>query len=178
MPYYLLRADSDHHVSMGPADPGLWDFFLDAFPEPAPFKTWKPFELEAITEFVDDPNALGDIIDFNATGICLFSERACAELSSVLERYGELLPVFRDKQKFYLYHVTNVINALDEELSQVDRFSDGRIMRVKKHVFKHDVIGDDLIFGTPENKWQIFVSDQFVNAVRKTDLTGFIFESI
>ena len=81
-------------------------------------------------------------------------------------------------QTFYLYHVTTVLEALDESKSVLERFSSGRIMRVIKYVLKDDVVANHDVFRISGDKWKIVVSEHFVERIKKSGLEGFIFTDI
>jgi hypothetical protein len=77
-------------------------------------------------------------------------------LRDVLEAHGELLPVSARGKTFYIYHVTTVLDALDDVRSVVERFSNGRIMRVIKYALREDVIAERDVFRMTTEKWKIF----------------------
>lgn len=181
MPYYMLDADAENCVALGPKDPTLWDFFLERFDAPERFKDWVPFDVVPVTDHIQDPKKLiepGDIANFNLTPISLFSETAIRTLGALLETHGELLPVRNPVWTYRLYHVTTVLDALDESKAVVERFASGKIMRVMKYAFRPEVTSGVDVFRIPAVKWQIFVSENIVQHVRHSKLTGFIFTPV
>lgn len=181
MHYYILAADAEHHVALGPKDPSVWDFFLEKFDSDTPFDQWRPLEMVPVTDHVQNPRKLAgpsDAVNFNLTPICLLSERARAAIGTLLEEYGELLPAYAGDKKFFLLHVTSVVDALDESTSVVERFASGKIMRIVKYSLRGDVIGDRDVFRLPNEKWKVFVSERFVAHVRELGLDGFVFKPV
>jgi hypothetical protein len=72
-----------------------------------------------------------------------------------------------------LYKVTYVIAALDEAASTVDRFRDGRIMRVTRPVFRKEVIGTHDIFKLSLKRGEsTLVSERFVGLCHSAGLKG------
>jgi hypothetical protein len=63
-------------------------------------------------------------------------------------------------------------DALDEEASELKRFSDGRVMVVHKYVFKPDAVEGKVIFRLPQFRARIYVTDLFADKVREHGLTG------
>jgi hypothetical protein len=97
----------------------------------------------------------------------------------MLLRYGELLPLRCAGAELWLYNVTHVIDALDEPASTIDRFSDGRIMFIRRLALRKDVIGDDDIFKfSRERGDSICFSQRFVDLWRSAGLTGVAFHQV
>lgn len=65
-------------------------------------------------------------------------------------------------------------NLLDEKESSIRRFSNGRIMDIKRYVFKTDKV--PALFGITQRPYYLFATDDVVNAIREAGLTGFDFE--
>ena len=68
-------------------------------------------------------------------------------LAPVLIRYGQLLPL--KGENVWLFNVTNVLDALDTEMSSIVYFDDGGILDIERPVFKKEIIGAAEIFRLP-----------------------------
>lgn len=70
------------------------------------------------------------------------------------------------------------MDALNEEASEIVRFPDGkRILEIERFVFDTSKVKNVDIFKLPQQPLaRVFVSDEFVDVVRKAGLLGFNFE--
>ena len=99
-------------------------------------------------------------------------------LKDIFSNNVELLPIIFDEQ-YYLMNVINLLDALDEEKSEFERYSSGKIMFCTKYVFKKDIIGHNYIFKIPQfPKTDILVTEEFVKRVQENSLKGFEFEEL
>jgi hypothetical protein len=109
----------------------------------------------------------------------VFSRRAVEVLESLLKENGELLPLDCKDGDYFVFNVTRVVDALDEAHSELVRFSDGKIMDIKRFIFQADRLTDIDIFKLPQMPLgKIFVTDKFVRVVQEAGLTGFAFELV
>jgi len=115
-----------------------------------------------------------------ASHIPVFSRRAVDSLGKPLYASGQVIPISVDNQEseYFAVNITRLINGLDLQKSQVKRFqSSGRIMRVLRYEFIGDLVRGVDIFKIPETGLKdVYVSENFVNQVIKSRLTGFAFE--
>ena len=110
------------------------------------------------------------------THIPVFTTRAVDALSDLLESNGELLPIVISGEKYFLFNVTRVIDALDESRSEIIRFDDFEIMDIEVHCFFPEKIGDAAVFKIPQMVTSdVFVTDVFVDRVKSARLKGFKF---
>lgn len=93
-------------------------------------------------------------------------------LRPLLRPFGEFLPLACSEARLALVHVTNVIDALDEERSEILRFpTSGRIMKIARHEFKHRVVVPPQAFKIPQMpRGAIFLTEDLV---RNIDAFGF-----
>lgn len=103
----------------------------------------------------------------------VFSRRAKELLTDLLVPFGEFLPLLTDTGEYYAFNVINRIDVLNEKKSELERFPDGRVMRVVKYEFYPEKIQDQLIFQIPQETTRIYVTDKFVENVKEYNLTGF-----
>jgi hypothetical protein len=109
-----------------------------------------------------------------------FTARAVDRLHGVLEGAGQLLPLESADGEYYLWHVTRVIDALDETGSSIVRFeSSGRIMMVDRWAFLSVMLGDVLAFKVPQlPRAFTFVTDAFHREFTAHGLVGLQTESL
>jgi hypothetical protein len=133
--------------------------------------TWRPLAAEWIE---DDLNSGKPRSDFPTLGsIPVFSRRAVDALLDLLIPNGELLPLQCATGLYYIYNVTHVVDALDEERSELVRFSDGGVMRVVSYAFKSGAVRGETVFKVPQLRGTVFASDVFSRRIHDAELTGF-----
>jgi len=139
---------------------------------------WKPIQMRIIREDEGESLAPSDSPWLGSWAL-IFRSSVLNALGPVLERYGELLPLSCPDADLWIYNPTVVIDALDEESSDLDRFSDGRIMMIHRHVFRPDVVAGNEIFKLPALRAsETFVSHRFVDRWRAAGLKGLAFERV
>lgn len=106
-----------------------------------------------------------------------FSGRAMECLGELLGKHGQFLPVPMSEQRdtFYVFNCTTVIDALDRQRSDIEFYSSGTPRTVRKYVFYEEVIGDTPIFrlSWPQT-YALYVSEAVVQKITQTRLKGFI----
>jgi hypothetical protein len=108
-----------------------------------------------------------------------FTPKAVKALSDFLEPNGELIKIRCQKDTLFLYNVTRLLDALDEDNCDVKRFDDGRIWDITRYSFFEDRLAGVVIFKLPQ--WRLgppYVTDPFVQRVRETALKGFRFQLV
>jgi hypothetical protein len=108
--------------------------------------------------------------------IPVFNMKAARILADYLESSGEFLPIICDGEKYFLFNATRVVDALDEKNSRLKLFHDGRIMYIDRYFFSKDKLAGTVVFKLPQKPlgW-VYVTDPFVERVRRAKLTGFKF---
>ncbi|WP_242396001.1 imm11 family protein [Anaeromyxobacter oryzisoli] len=103
----------------------------------------------------------------------MFRRSVVERLGTVLEQYGELLPITCSEAELWIFKSTRVLDALDEQASSVLRFSSGRIMRVTRYVFRPEAVSGVEIFKIPNLRVSpTFVSDRFIQLWTSAGLHG------
>jgi hypothetical protein len=117
-----------------------------------------------------------DMYEFS-DGYPIVSERTVSVLEKYLEGRVQVLPViYNDNDKLFVLNVTNLIDCLDHERSEIRRLSSGRVGSIDNYVFKYHLLNDAYIFKIPETpRSRIFVNDTFKSAVEEAGLIGFVF---
>ncbi len=107
---------------------------------------WSPVVVQISPEHRDRPPS--DFPNFQGVAsACVFSARAVEALGDLLEGRGELLPLEADGSKYFLFNITRLTDALDEEATEFRVFkSSGRVMKVKRYAFDSDRLASETIF--------------------------------
>lgn len=109
----------------------------------------------------------------------ILRQSAIRKMGSYLREYGELLPLDCSEANLSIFNATHVLKALDEEASSVMRLSNGRIIRVNRHVFRSDCIaGHDFFKISNLRVSPIFFSKRAVQLWESTDLKGLAFTRV
>ena len=139
---------------------------------------WQPPRIELLDDADSANRPPSDFPNLNGM-IPVFSGRAVEALRPLLEPSGELLRLEYDAGEYYAFNITKVVDVLDEAASDVERFRDGRIMMIKRHAFVPDVeerLRGICVFKLPQRvRGFSYVTDAFVNAVKRHALRGFSF---
>jgi hypothetical protein len=121
---------------------------------------------------------LGDYSNVNHNVHPVFSERAKQVFAPHLQGLGRWIELVPDcDPTYWLFSITNVIDAMDEEKSEVKRFADGGVMRIVRFVFKPEAVRDQWLFTLPQRPGSNrCVTDRFVELARQHGLTGLEFK--
>jgi hypothetical protein len=179
MKIYEMKANSD--------DKWIWFFTVegpstpDVFGKRAFFESKPRIRIDRNTE--SSPRGSKAVLaDFSNLGYgpepC-FSARAKQQLGPHIDGLGQWLALECDEAPYWLFNVTHTVDALDEENSEVIRFSDGKVMRIAQFAFHPEKLRGELLFqvpqclGTPN-----LVTQDFVDLVHQHGLTGFSFRLV
>lgn len=176
MNVYILDADANRYQNLVLVDDDEWDELGEWFDGSPIGSAWRPVQVEVLREHKKRPPS-----DFPSLSpiIPVFSERAVESIGPLLKPHGEILPLDCREGVYYAFNTTCVIDALDQEQSQFERFRDGRVMDIKRHVFDADKIGISAIFLLPYlRRSRVYVTDLFVERVQEARLTGFDFRLV
>lgn len=167
---------------MLPVDPKDYEFLVfDGKPRAS---SWRPIAMRRVKDFGDGRPALPcDFPCGGAGGSCLIMSEAAKEaIGSHLKRYGEFLPLKCDEGKFWAFHVTHFVDALDEDASDVVRATDDPniVLMINRHVFQPAKLTADWMFKLPQmhGRGRIYVTDPFVNLICASELTGLEFKRV
>jgi hypothetical protein len=104
--------------------------------------------------------------------------RAMLALAQIWAKNGELLPLQCHGARLSLFMTKRRLHALDENASSITRFRDGRIMRVDRHVFREDIVGEHPVFMLEQDPGCLFFSKRFVDLWHAAELTGIEFRQV
>jgi len=175
MKVYTLRADYNRYRGLYYTNEDDIIEFNRRFDGTPLKKVWAGKE-----DFAFVPRRLpkGDTPGFS-THIPVFNHKAVRALADLLEGNGELLPLTCGVEQYFVFNVTNVIDALDEANCELERFSSGRIMDVVRYCFHEERLAGTTVFKIPQAVlMDVFVTDPFVERVKTARLKGFKFRLI
>lgn len=114
------------------------------------------------------------------TDALVMRKKAVDALRGMLETSGEVLPLAtEDGTELFVLNITRVLDAVDEQHSQILRFpGSDRIMRIKSIVFREPIVRGVDIFRLPHRASSTYVSDRFVEAVQAAGLKGLLFNRV
>lgn len=109
-----------------------------------------------------------------------FSRRAIDALRGFLEPNGELLPLVSPVGEYYAYNATTVVDALDEDASDIDWLDQtlGVPFRINKYAFDCARLKGAPIFRIVQDTISVFVSQDFVDAATAVGLKGMDFKLV
>lgn len=140
---------------------------------------WTP---PAAREFEEKPLSYGDFPSLsNCWRIPVVSQRAWNVLRPLIGYCCEALPIVHPSgEPFYLIHVMETIDALDEGHSETTRnATTGRINRIYRYALKNDLLAGKHIFKLPlESSGELLVGDEFRKIVEEHSLRGLLFKPV
>lgn len=134
-------------------------------------------EFELIDE--DEGKILRDI-DFPwlTSSSLILTTRSRDALGKILESQSELLPV-TCRIPLWVYNSACVVGARDENHSANLRFSNGRIMDIRRYAFRKERNGSPIAFKIPQLAVSpTFLSQEIVSLYSSHNLTGLEFRQI
>lgn len=106
----------------------------------------------------------------------VFSKKAVQCMEEILLTHGQILPLKCERDEYFAYNVTTVIDAIDEEKSEIIRIPTGKIVHVTKFVLNDDKLTGNSIFKLKHLElMEVFVTGDFVERVAQNNLSGFDF---
>lgn len=112
-------------------------------------------------------------IDGNIT---VFSEKALTAIRSMITSCAIITKIIVEGTQYEIIEANKISNVLDTEQSVIKRFKDGRIMNIKKYVFKKNV-SYPAMFRIEEFPTFTFVTEEFLNKIKElNELEGLDFQ--
>lgn len=174
MNVYIFDADVNNYRGLYLNAEGVMDFMRRFNGKPIK-RSWTT---EQRLKFVPRFGPKGDCPNLGSH-VPVFNSEAVKVLADLLKSNGELLPAICDKEKYFLFNVTRILDALDEDNCELDRFDDGRVMDIDRYSFFEKKLTGAVIFKIPQRLLSlIYVTDPFVNRVKTAGLLGFKFRLI
>lgn len=137
-------------------------------------ETWTPLPVTLHASESDRPLRPSDFPSLGGPPP-VFSRTGVDALADILEPRGELLPLVCDTGEFFAYNCTTIVDALDEEASEIDRFrSSGRISNIRRHAFHPQRLEGAMIFKAATiPTLHTYVTDSFLQRTDDAHLSGF-----
>jgi hypothetical protein len=178
MRLYILESDVDKFQSLGFVNEEQdWEVThkFDGTPQGA---SWEPPKVEV---YVDDGNrglAEGDFPHLFGH-LPVFSDAAAKKLEPILSGNGEFLRLTGKQPEYVAFNVTNMIDGLNVERSEIVYFPSGKVLDIKRFVFDAGKISTSVMFKIPQMPLAyVFVTETFVSLVRDSNLRGFLFTPV
>jgi len=140
----------------------------------------RKFDLIRPSEYKDEiDKPIGDVFSIEPSSY-IINEKAYDILYPYLKNHCQIFKINNDGATFYVINVTDLIDCLDYDKSEIKRFpSSGRVMRVIKYVFKIEKLKNVTIFKLPEFPKAIsYVTEKFKNVVEENNIKGFKFKEL
>ncbi len=156
-----------------PKDPADFDVF-GRFDGSSKAVGWKPITVELVHKDEKGRRLLESDIPWLGKDAPVMRQGAWSALQAELDGYGEFLSLRNYEAELRVFNTTRVVDALDEERSELIRFpDDGRIMKVKRYVFRPEMVAGLYAFKVPQMlPGPMFVSTDVVEAAHKAALRG------
>lgn len=148
---------------------------LDGSPQA---ERWRPIKVQRVR--ADDRQDFKPS-DFPWLGAhaLVMRKRAVEALREVLEAHGEVLPLVTEDAVELSVFNARVVDALDEERSNIMRFpGTNRIMRIVKVAFIESALRGVDVFRLPHRASSTYVSQRFVDRVNESGLLGLEFKKV
>jgi hypothetical protein len=140
-------------------------------------ESWQPIKVEVVRENIGMRLQRSDAPWFGGHAL-VFDAKAVHALETLLIHSGELLALQCDDRDLHVFNPSAVVDALNETESTIERFRDGRIRHIRKHVFKADLVRPLLAFKLPHRASSAYLSQRFVDAWEKAGLRGLTFDCV
>lgn len=159
-----------------PTDPSQFEWLVTQINGAPRRRTWAPVPVEIVHEDEGKRLKRADSPWLGAHALVLRQDVA-ASISRTLLEWGELLPLRCGEAALAIFNPTQVLDALDEQASDVRRFSNGRVMMVKRYAFRKSVIGASAAFKIPNLRSSpTFFTESLVSAWMAAGIRGVKFE--
>ena len=155
--------------------------FLDVVPHARADKNWNvtrvgnDWKSKPVTGVISKAN------DFPCVNLSVpaFSKRAVECLEAELLPNGELLPIKAPAGEYWAFNVTRIADVLDAAASKVV-WMKGKYgaIDVMQYAFQPKKLGPLSIFRIPEQASWVFVTQGFVDKVKRAALNGFNFQLV
>lgn len=161
--------------------PDGMDFFIDQINGVSRAKTWVPQSIKIV--FKGDKGGQrvksdASFLNLCANAIVLRAEGA-ERIGSFLRQHGELLPLACKEDKLFVFNPTQIVDALDEKKSDIWRFGDGRLISVRKYVFRSAALAGADLFKIPNLRLSpVFFSEAAMNRWVDSGISGLVFKNV
>ena len=123
---------------------------------------------------------LADYSNVNHNVHPVFSVRAKRLLEQHLEGAGRWIELVYDEAPYWLFFITNVVDALDESKSEIAYFTNStKVLGIDSYAFITAKVQGQFLFTLPQRiRANRLVTDAFIDLVHEHRLTGFMFQRL
>jgi hypothetical protein len=140
---------------------------------------WQPLWMYMITTDAEGRSRRRADMPWHGSNTMVLKEKARQVLESVLGEDAELLQAYdAEGEDLWLVHAWNVVDALDEEGSEVQHFKSGKIMEVRRWSLRAGAVEGLKCFRVPQQLQMMLVTDKVVTAVNAARLRGTTFRPV
>jgi len=135
---------------------------------------WEPIHMELLKSDVGSrgPYKRADMPWLNS-GVIILRDQAVDVVGEILRPHGVILPLLCEEARLALFTAPLVEGVLDEERSQIKRFRSGRIMELRKPVFRTAILGETRAFKLAElPQDDLYLTGDLVEKIVATGLTS------
>ena len=149
---------------------------LDGTPRAA---TWSPVPVELIDADEGRRFRRADLPWFGRQVLVLRDE-AIEAVGPILEPHGELLPLSCPAARLALFNATRIVDALDEERSELVRSGTGQLLQIRRPAFHPGRLAGPLVFKVPQQvHGAIYLTGDVVQRIHATARwTGVTFRQV
>lgn len=142
--------------------------------------SWAPIRMQLIREEWDGRSFMESDAPWLSGDALIFRPHAVQAMAPLLAPHGEFLPLDCDEAELFVFNCTRVVGALDEDSSELERFSsDGTISWIRRHVFRPEVVRDVPVFKLANMRVSpTYVNEEFVTRWNEAGLRGLIFPQV
>ncbi|MBM6406039.1 hypothetical protein JQN72_17520 [Phycicoccus sp. CSK15P-2] len=155
-----------------PTDPAHFEV-IRRLPERPRASEWTPIRMTLLK--ADDqgrPHQRADL-PWLGSEVLVLRDQAIEPVGGLLQSYGDVLPLQCEGARLALFSAQAVAGVLDEEHSDMVRFSSGRIMALRSPAFHTAALGDRQAFKLAEMpRGDLYITEQLVEAIRATGMTS------
>ncbi|MGX7826195.1 hypothetical protein ACTG9Q_13990 [Actinokineospora sp. 24-640] len=137
---------------------------------------WQPVVVSLLTADEDGAPCAWADLPWLSDHVLVLRPRAGAVLGPLLGPWGELLPLACPDADLSVFHALTVLDALDEDRSEIVRFDDGGILAVESYAFHAGAVTAPAFTVPQLPRGPLFVSEEVASAA--ADLTGTEFDEI
>lgn len=139
--------------------------------------SWQAPKVRVVEDFAGRSFVPVDIPSLGGGADCA-NARARAVLEGPFADSIRFLPLICDREPFWLLHPTRVVDALDEDRSEMRRLASGLVTLIKRPVFVADRLPKGGLFRVPQFWPKVYAMQDFVDCVQGAGLTGLDFERV
>ena len=145
---------------------------------------WKPVNVSYASDVSQDTDERHErISDFtNLSGRIICDQVSRSIIYELVKDHVDFLPLRSNtitNRRFYMLHPSTELDCLDNEKSEFVRLSSGYIMRIKRHIFRPDCVGDVPIFRLPGDPGiSPYVNETLKQLIEDNNLTGLEFRKV